>query len=142
MTWHSQIIELLTASLIRPVVLAAAAWLILRIYKVRHPASRHAVWTAVLIGMMALPLVTFFAPQWKLPLFPNKSATVAQFQQADVFADTESSDVGLNINASALSHTTKFAWPAPQTLIVWCYFAGVFVMAIFRLMGWALLWRV
>ena len=98
MSWQLQIIELLTASLIRPVALAAAAWLILRLYKVRHPASRHAVWTAVLIGMMLLPLVTFIAPQWKLPLLPKKPEPVAQMQiqQPDDFTEAESSDVRQN----------------------------------------------
>src|SRR5437762_8107682 len=36
---------------VRPFVLLAAAFLILCIFRVRHPASRHAVWTAVLAGM-------------------------------------------------------------------------------------------
>ncbi len=143
MNWQSQMMELLAASLIRPVVLAAAAWLILRVYKVRHPASRHAVWTAVLIGMMVLPLVSVIAPQWKLPLLPKKPEPVAHTQiQAPDFTATESSDVRPAIIASAPSHAAKFAWPAPQTLIVWVYFAGVLAMTIFRLMGWALLLRI
>jgi uncharacterized protein (TIGR03435 family) len=144
MTWQSQIIELLTASLVRPLVLAAAAWLILRICKVRHPASQHAVWTAVLIGMMALPLVTFFAPQWKLPLLPAKQEPVAQtqVQQSGNFLEAESFAVRRNTSASVRSQTAESAWPAPRTLIVWCYFLGLFAMVIFRLTGWALLWRV
>ena len=56
MSWESQAIALLTASLARPFALAATAWLILRVLRVRHPASRHAVWTAVLTGML-LPFV-------------------------------------------------------------------------------------
>ncbi len=144
MNWQSQIIELLTASLIRPIVLAAAAWLILRIYKVRHPASRHAVWTAVLIGTTVLPLVTVIAPQWKLPLLPKEPEPVAQtqLQLSNDSTETESSDVRLNAVVSASQQAVKFAWPRPQTLIVWCYFAGILAMVIFRLMGWALLWRV
>ncbi len=62
MSWESQgiawLIAILAASLVRPFGLAAAAWLILQVLRVRHPASRHAVWTAVLIGMMILLVVT------------------------------------------------------------------------------------
>ena len=139
MTWQSQILELLTASLIRPVVLAVAAWLILRLFRARHPASRHAVWTAVLIGMVVLPLMTYFAPHWKLPLLPKQQEPVTriQIQQSDHLTETETSDVRLNTAVYTPSQR-----PAPQTLIVWCYFAGVFAMVIFRLTGWALLWRV
>jgi uncharacterized protein (TIGR03435 family) len=134
-------IGFLTASLIRPVVVAAAAWLLLRIYKVRHPASRHAVWTAVLIAMMVLPLITVFAPQWKLPLLPKKPETVAQtqVQQPEIVTEAEFSDARPQ---TPPSQSAKFAWPTTQTLIVWCYFAGVLAMIIFRLTGWALLWRV
>ncbi|MGA3237683.1 MAG: hypothetical protein ABSG03_15420 [Bryobacteraceae bacterium] len=49
MSWESEGIALLTASLVRPFGLAATAWLMLRALRVRHPASQHAVWTAVLI---------------------------------------------------------------------------------------------
>jgi hypothetical protein len=40
MSWESQEMALLTASLVRPFGLAVAARLILRVLGVRHPASR------------------------------------------------------------------------------------------------------
>jgi uncharacterized protein (TIGR03435 family) len=125
-------------------ILAASAWLILRVFRVRHPASRHAVWTAVLIGMMVLPLVSVFAPQWKLPLLPKRSEIVAQtpVQQSENFTNEESSDARLNTVVPAQQRIAKFAWPSPQKLIVGCYFAGLLAMALFRLMGWVLLGRV
>jgi MFS family permease len=70
--WESQGNALLTASLVRPFGLAAAGWLTLRVLRVRHPASQHAVWTAVLIGMMMLPVVSLFAPHWNVPLLSRK----------------------------------------------------------------------
>jgi hypothetical protein len=78
MNWQSQALALLTASLVRPLVLAAAAWLIVRVLKVRHPASRHAVWSAVLVGMLLLPVASVIAPQWKLPLLPRRESPVIQ----------------------------------------------------------------
>ena len=50
MSWESEGTRLLTASLVRPIGLAAAAWLMLRLFRVRHPASRHAA-TLALMGM-------------------------------------------------------------------------------------------
>lgn len=66
MSWESEILALLSASLVRPFALVVAAGLILRIVRVRHPASRHMVWAAVLAGMLLLPFVSVMAPRWKL----------------------------------------------------------------------------
>ena len=72
MSWESQAIALLSASLLRPLVLAVAAFLILWVFRVRHPASRHAVWTAVLAGILVLPFVSVMAPHWTVPVLPRK----------------------------------------------------------------------
>ena len=68
MSWESQVLALLTASVVRPFALVAAAWVMLRALRVRHPASRHAVWTAVLIGMVLLPFVSVFTPHLRVPV--------------------------------------------------------------------------
>jgi len=78
MSWQSQVIALLEASLVRPFVLVAAAWLLVWAFRIRHPASRHAVWTAVLIGMLLLPFASVTMPQWKLPVLPRKHESAAQ----------------------------------------------------------------
>src|SRR5215469_9306566 len=70
MTWESYVFEFLMASLARPLWLAAAAWLLLRLLRIRHPTSRHKVWTAVLIGMLLLPEASMIAPHWTLPVIP------------------------------------------------------------------------
>lgn len=144
MTWQSLITELLAASLMRPVVLAVAAWLILRVLRVRHPASRHAVWSAVLVGMLVLPVVSVFAPQWKLPLLPGESETVSriQVQQSHDFTDAKRSDVRQNAVATAQSQAVRSSWPAPGTMLLWCYLAGVLAMAAWRFAGWMMLVRV
>src|SRR5207248_5672564 len=108
MTWESQAIALLTASLLRPLVLAAAAWLILRALRVRHPASRHAVWSAVLAGMLLLPVATVIAPQWKLPLLPRREGSVIQTPlRANDTNDSDASGFAAGAVPSAI--------PAPVT---------------------------
>jgi hypothetical protein len=70
MSWESQGMALLAASLLRPFALAVAAWLFLRAFRVRRPASQHAVWTAMLVGMLLQPVVSVMAPHWRLPVLP------------------------------------------------------------------------
>ena len=74
MTLKSWGIALLVAALVRPLVLALAGWLVLRVSGIRSPASRHAVWTAVLIGILILPIATVIMPHWNLPILPATGA--------------------------------------------------------------------
>lgn len=71
MTWESQALTLLSASVIRPLVLVVAALIILRVFRVQHPASKHAVWMGVLVGMLALPVVSLVFPHVDVPALPE-----------------------------------------------------------------------
>jgi len=147
MTWQSQAIALLTASLVRPLILAAAAWLTLRVLRVRHPASRHAVWSAVLVGMLLLPVASVIAPHWKWPVLPYRERAVRQTAlPAD---DAGASDPSLFITGALASaqhaptpRAKAFEWPAPVTMVLWFYLAGVLLMAAYRATGWMMLARV
>jgi hypothetical protein len=56
MSWEATVLGLLSASLLRPLLLAAAAVLVLWVFRVEHPASKHAIWTVVLIGMVIVQI--------------------------------------------------------------------------------------
>jgi len=146
MSWESEGIRLLTPSLLRPFVLAAAAWLILRILRVRHPASRHSVWTAVLIGMLLLPLVSDLFPHWKLPVLPTKPDAPAPVSGPVAFTSSTPFDIAAPPLAAAGVVTAKepstFHLPAIQKLLICCYLAGLLAMLTYRTMGWVLLWRI
>jgi uncharacterized protein (TIGR03435 family) len=145
-------ILLLEASLLRPLGLVAAAWLMLRVLRVRHPASRHAVWTAVLIGILLLPVVSVVTPRLTLRVLPSTGEAVTASTAASpspTLARLDSLKVESSSASGAAASLTDpadsargFAWPSASTLVLWCYAAGVFVMATYRLIGWALLRRV
>src|SRR5580692_1558831 len=122
MSWESEGVALLTASLMRPFGLAVAAWLILCVLRVRHPASRHAVWTAVLVGMMLLPVVSVITPHWKLPVLPRKHGATAQVLAPlpTAFTGSEPIDTTQTTTASKVSsgNPAPFEWPAAQALVL------------------------
>lgn len=148
MTWESHVFDLLIASIARPLGLAAAAWLVLRVLRIRHPASRHAVWTAVLIGMLLVPEVSVIAPHWGLPLTAraHDSTNQATAMIPATASDTEPLDSvtrrgGVTSDSNGGTAVAS-AWPSIRTSSVWCYFAGVLAMMLYRLIGWVLLRRV
>jgi beta-lactamase regulating signal transducer with metallopeptidase domain len=147
MTWESYVFDLLTASLARPLWLAAAAWLVVRLLRIRHPASRHGLWAAVLMGMLLLPEASMIAPRWTLPLIPRSqySNDRAGRTVGSVSVDFEapaSVVQAANRNSQLTQNVAASSLPTIETSIVWCYLAGVFAMALYRLMGWTLLRRV
>ena len=52
----SGIFDALLGSSVRAIVLALATWLVLRLVRPQRPAVEHGAWTAVLLGMLLLPL--------------------------------------------------------------------------------------
>ena len=70
------ILALLTASIVRPFALVAeAAWVMLRLLRVRHPASLmrsgRRFWVK---GMILLPFVSVIAPHWMAPVLHPRNA--------------------------------------------------------------------
>jgi VWFA-related protein len=129
---------LLSASLVRPVVLAAAAGLILRVFRVRHPASRHAVWTVVLAGMLIVPLVSVLAPRWRvLPLPPEQHRFSASMSEP-LQTPPHSSPI-LGELPSHREARSQFTMPPLSMLLLWCYLAGMLAMVLYRAMGWVML---
>jgi GWxTD domain-containing protein len=58
----------LIESALRAALLALAAAVVLRAMRVKTAAGRHAVWTIVLVGMLALPLWTLWGPKASVPV--------------------------------------------------------------------------
>lgn len=162
MRWEPQVIALLAATLVRPFALAAAAWLILRVFRVRHPASAHSVWTSVLIGMLLVPILSVISPQWRLLVLPRRDASAlaprAEFtpfgpRDAEPFVDVRASVKPVSqarervapasaVRPDRAQKRGVFDSPlTPWIDFVWLYFAGLFAMIAYRVSGWALLRR-
>ncbi len=148
MTWESHVFDLLVASTARPFALAAAAWLALHILRIRHPASRHAIWTAVLVGLLLVPEVSVIAPHWGLPRIQraHDSSNQATATISPAFSDIEPLDSATrrrDLTSDSNGRTpVASARPSIRTFAAWCYLAGVFAMMLYRLIGWVLLRRV
>ena len=52
----------------------ALAWLMRK----RSAQVRHGLWTAILLLLLALPVLTFWAPQWEMPLLPVATRPAAE----------------------------------------------------------------
>src|SRR4051812_10940256 len=66
MNWETLILDFLKAAVLRPLVLVAAATCVVHLLRVRHPASKHAIWTATLLGIFLTPVISVFIPHVNL----------------------------------------------------------------------------
>lgn len=160
MNWESIVLEALSASLLRPVFLFLAAIFLIRLFRIDHPASRHAVWVGVLAGMLILPFARLTAPHFDIPVgtpeattpvLPQFSASIQDIQP-DTPTGTTSEDPQARSAAALNTESTAFARQEPfpersrepmslARLVVWTYFAGLLAVLAYRLAGWMLLRR-
>jgi GWxTD domain-containing protein len=127
------------ASLLRPLALAGAAWLALKLFRIRHPASQHTVWTGVAVGMLLLPVLSSLAPQWKLPVLPAKQEAIANPPAPIPVAFSEPL-VPQQFGAAPKPASVRNA-PRLQTVLLWIYLAGLLARIAYRATGWAMLRR-
>src|SRR5262245_15763883 len=74
MIWESPFIAVLVTTVVRPLLLVASAMLGIRIFRIQHPASQHAVWTGVLIGLLVIPMLSLLTPHVDLAILPASSS--------------------------------------------------------------------
>jgi outer membrane assembly lipoprotein YfiO len=67
------ILELLLDASIRAILIAAAVGGILRALRVKSPGAAHKAWTGVLLIMLLLPALSFWAPRLPIPILPSVS---------------------------------------------------------------------
>ena len=147
--WEAKTLALLTASMVRPFILVSVAWFMLRIFRIRHPGSRHSVWTAVLVGVLLIPLLSVIAPHWGMKVVPigHPAAAEAHLRVLSQISPTVTRvDEPLVTQTAHTSRRGRSFISAPKSvsfedLVVWVYIAGVLVMMAYRIAGWALVRR-
>jgi hypothetical protein len=157
MTWETKVLEFLAASLVRPLVLVGVAVALLRILRVTHPASKHAIGVGVLVGMLVLPFVSVFAPKVEVAALPEgllPSAAILnvdprpKLERVQTHAkdeprrlrllfdlDNEARPGAAPTSPIFVTSISRSTVPSLRTRLVWIYFAGVFVMIAYRLTG-------
>jgi beta-lactamase regulating signal transducer with metallopeptidase domain len=127
---------LLSASL-RAAVLGWLAWAMLKVVRGKAAAVRHAVWTAVLLAMLLMPLLRTALPPFRLPLLPfssTQSTLVQPAHSAPSLAEKMMS-VG-NTSEAGFSRTEArsipLGWPV---LMLALYVAGALLFLARQLIG-------
>jgi beta-lactamase regulating signal transducer with metallopeptidase domain len=133
---------------------ALAVGLILAALRVRSGAARHAAWTAVMLVMLTMPLLTAIVPRIEVPVFSRVAFDPEAVGAGDdVAAPVGQRDADLiptgpmtrsTPSASAVAPTVARAARAPiawQTLVLGLYLLGVVVLASRLAAGWILAMR-
>ena len=143
---------------LRALAAAAAIALVLRLLRVRSAPIRHAAWSAVLMVMLAMPLLTAIVPRVSVPL-PSTWAldfgTVARLERASSLDDRQEeperhatpSNVRTSRPAASIPaadrRTPRAATMAASrpSIVVAIYLAGVLLLATQLAAGWVMAHR-
>ena len=102
------VLPFLASLTVRSLGLAATALAVTFLFRVKTAAARHALWTAVMLGMLLLAIVSTLAPPLELRVLHGESVIVASV--AAPVAPAASSLPA----AAAASHARAWRWPAWQ----------------------------
>jgi GWxTD domain-containing protein len=116
----------------RALLLALATGAVIRIMRVKTAAGRHAAWTVVLLGMLALPLWMLWGPKASLPVASSRPPTVwvmpapapAPGSRVETTTETASRDNGARATSTE-SALRRVSW---RTALVLVYGIGVLVL--------------
>ncbi|HET9268398.1 MAG TPA: M56 family metallopeptidase, partial [Vicinamibacterales bacterium] len=113
----------------RGLLLLSLAWLVVVALRRQSAAVRAGVWTAALAGLLVLPLASFAAPAWRVPVWATPAAPPATAEQvpavtamrlsAPAFSTVRRGQVDLNKEWVAVTSVE----PADPTRIDWSVIA-------------------
>lgn len=134
-------IALFWAALLRPLALSVFAVVAIRLFRLRHPASQHAIWTLVLVGMLVVPFLSVSAPHWDLPLLPAK--VQVQLPARPQIGPQLVAPISTSIPAELSPQLGHGSDPRSlEKLAFWLYLAGALAMALRSALGGILARRV
>src|SRR4029079_10790699 len=162
---ESSFIAFFLGIVIRPVLIVIAAALGIRLFRIQHPASQHAIWTAVLIGVFVVPLLSLVVPHFELAVLPASVSIVPAAQSPlSVPPATRGKETGKPDIHPLLLHEQGVGQPSSSnaqpvaskstlqgqrngfaggtSAFIYIYLAGLVVIATYRATGWFFLRRV
>ena len=123
-----------------------AAWLVTRVMARGSAASRHLVWTAAVVAVLALPLVQLAGPRWDVPVLPGQAAAAPSLGSDPLHGATQPLDTpregGLTPTVPTVAEVPPATAPAAKvewsTVLPGLWLTGV-AFALMRLAA-GLLW--
>src|SRR5579884_2329302 len=85
---------------VRSALIAGAAAVVLRALRITTAAAQHAVWTGVLLAMLALPAWISWGPKAALPVLPAQGEPAAAMDAGSMATSDSGSNAGIHEKAS------------------------------------------
>lgn len=138
-----QVLVLLFDSSVRSLFLAGGCWLALRLFRVRSACLRHAIWTAVLLGMLAMPFLRVALPPIPMKGLPATTASLGSKTLVFVAGPEKRADSNqLNARDIGLARTSPETSHPLWALLVLMLYAEVGAILFARQgIGCYLAWR-
>ncbi|HTS74587.1 MAG TPA: TonB family protein [Bryobacteraceae bacterium] len=135
----SQLSSLLAGAALKATLVLTIAWLAAALMRRRSAASRHLVWLAAAVALIALPLLSIWTPALRITTPAAIRAGVVAFQVNVIDRGPDAAmAVPGRIVAAQSKRGTRINW-SPWIAAVWMLGTGI---AIFEmLIGYAALWR-
>ncbi|MGO9517090.1 MAG: hypothetical protein ACLPND_08610, partial [Candidatus Korobacteraceae bacterium] len=136
----SQVLLLLFDSSIRGILLAALCWAVVWILRIRSACTVHAIWTAMLAGMILMPVLRTALPQLPVVVLPAAAASLktppppvaAELSQV---RQESSADVGVQVSAGQKS------WPGWALLTLMVYALVALALLLRHGAGYYFTWK-
>lgn len=138
---------------LRVVMAAAAVGLVLLVFRVRSGAARHAAWSAVLLAMLTMPLLTMIVPRVEVPVpstlvldpgtipaydFPIDPRSIPAPSPAQLQPAPAPTSATAPPASATASRTSVFDW---RMALLVTYAAGVMFFLLELAVGWSLAHR-
>ena len=116
--------EILLESTLRSTLIAACFALVLASVRIGSAAARHRWWTALVLIMLALPIVTAWGPRWRLEIVPRPTAIMPPISEV-LLPAIASTDIGLPLSMPLSAPVSGWSW-ASTALVVYALGLVVF----------------